>query len=74
VLERDEQARTRVIPSVTAKNIGKFLAENVSKDATINTDEHSAYKLALKGQKRHDSVCHIPTHCSCNARGRICYL
>jgi len=58
VLERDGQARTRVIPSVTAKNIGKFMAENVSKDATVNTDEHAAYKLALKGHKRHDRVVH----------------
>jgi transposase-like protein len=58
VLERNGQARTRVDPSVTAKNIGKFLGENVSKDATINTDEHSAYKLALKGQKRHQRVNH----------------
>jgi transposase-like protein len=58
VVERDGQARTRVIPSVTANNIGKFMAECVDKNATVNTDEHSAYKLALKNQARHDRVNH----------------
>ncbi len=58
IVERDGQARTRVIPSVTAKNVGKFLNECVSKSATVNTDEHFAYKLALKDFKRHDCVNH----------------
>ena len=58
IVERDGQARTRVIASVTAKNIGKFMAECVSNKATVNTDEHVAYKLALKSQARHDRVNH----------------
>jgi len=58
IVERDGQARTRVIPSVTAKNVGKFMADCVSKSATVNTDEHVAYKLALRNQKRHDRVNH----------------
>jgi len=58
IVERNGQARTRVIASVTAKNIGKFMAETTSKNATVNTDEHAAYKLALKEQKRHDRVNH----------------
>jgi len=58
IVERDGQARTRVIPSVTAKNVGRFLADCVSKDATVNTDEHVSYKLALRNQKRHDRVNH----------------
>jgi transposase-like protein len=58
VVERDGKARTRVIPSVTAKNIGKFMADCVNTDATVNTDEHVAYKVALKNQKRHDRVNH----------------
>ena len=58
VVERDGQARARVIPSVTAKTIGKFMADCVSKDATVNTDEHVAYKFALRNYKRHDRVNH----------------
>lgn len=58
IIERDGQARTRVIPSVTIKNVGKFLYDCVSKDAVVNTDEHAAYKLPLKQWKRHDSVNH----------------
>jgi len=58
IVERDGQARTRVIPTVTAHNVGKMLSECVSKDATVNTDEHPSYKLALKGQDRHQRVNH----------------
>jgi transposase-like protein len=58
VVQRDGQSRTRVIPSVTAKTIGQFLGECVSKSATVNTDEHAAYKIALRGYKRHERVNH----------------
>lgn len=58
ILERDGQSRTRVIPSVTAKTLGKFLDESVQRDATVNTDEHAGYKVALRGYKRHDKVNH----------------
>ncbi len=30
----------------------------MDKSATVNTDEHPSYKLALKGQKRHQRVNH----------------
>ena len=60
IVERGGEARTKVIPSVTAKNVGEFLHDCVSKDAIVNTDEHIAYKPVLKkgGWKRHDSVNH----------------
>ena len=58
IVERDGQSRTRVIPSVTANTVGKFLNEAVDKSATVNTDEHPSYKMALKGQKRHQRVNH----------------
>ena len=58
IVERDGQSRTRVIPSVTAKNIGKFVGDCVSRTATVNTDEHVAYKLALRKHARHDRVNH----------------
>jgi transposase-like protein len=58
IVEREGQARTRVIPSVTAKNIGKFMSDCILPFATVNTDEHPAYKVALKEQARHDCVNH----------------
>jgi transposase-like protein len=58
IVERNGESRTRVIPSVTAKTVGKFLNECASKDATVNTDEHPSYKMALKGQSRHQRVNH----------------
>jgi transposase-like protein len=58
IVERNGEARTRVIASVTAKNVGKFLNECASEKALVNTDEHPAYKLALKGQNRHQRVNH----------------
>src|ERR1017187_6086151 len=58
IVERDGRARTRIIASVTTKNIGKFMADCISKTATVNTDEHAAYKPALKDYKRHDRVNH----------------
>ena len=58
IVERNGQARTRVIASVTAKNIGQFMADTAKKTATVNTDEHAAYKIALKDYKRHDRVNH----------------
>ncbi len=58
IIERDGEARTRVIPSVTAKNVGQFLNECVNKSATVNTDEHRAYRMPLRRYKRHDRVSH----------------
>lgn len=58
VVERDGQARTRIIPSVTAKNVGKFMNDCVRKTATVNTDEHAAYNYPLRDYKQHDSVNH----------------
>ncbi|HZL13929.1 MAG TPA: IS1595 family transposase [Verrucomicrobiae bacterium] len=58
ILERNGESRTRVIPSVTANTVGKFLNECVSQKATVNTDEHPSYKMALKGQERHQRVNH----------------
>jgi transposase-like protein len=58
VVERGGQVRTRVIASVTAKNVGKFMAECVDKSATVNTDEHAAYPGPLKDYARHDRVNH----------------
>ena len=58
IVERGGEIRTRVIASVTAKNVGQFLNDCVSKDAIVNTDEHGAYRAPLKQWKRHDRVVH----------------
>src|SRR6202142_857486 len=44
LIERDGKMKARVVSNVTHKNIGKVLHECVNKEATVNTDEHSAYK------------------------------
>jgi len=58
IVERNGEARTRVIPTVTAKNIGAFMAGATRKTAIVNTDEHAAYRMPLKDYKRHDRVNH----------------
>lgn len=44
LVERGGRAKTRVITSVSQKNLGAVLAEYVDKSATVNTDEHPGYK------------------------------
>jgi transposase-like protein len=58
LIERGGKMKARVVSNVTQKNIGQVLHECVSKDAVVNTDEHSAYQAALKKYKRHDRVVH----------------
>jgi transposase-like protein len=58
LIERDGNVRTRVISSVTQKNLRAALNAYVAKDAIINTDQHKAYPLAVSGYRRHDTVNH----------------
>jgi transposase-like protein len=58
LIERGGDVRTKIIASVTAKNLGQFLLDNVSKDAVICTDEHVGYKAAGKQYKAHYAVTH----------------
>lgn len=58
LVERDGSMKVRVISNVTQKNLGKVLNERVSKDATVNTDEHGAYRNPLKAWKAHHRVVH----------------
>jgi transposase-like protein len=58
LLERGGKAKTRVVSNVSQHNLGKVLAECVDKKAIVNTDNHDAYKPALKEYKRHDVVNH----------------
>jgi hypothetical protein len=56
IVERGGRVRTRVVPCVTAKNVGQFLHDCVSKDAVVNTDEHGAYRQPLKNWKQYNTV------------------
>ena len=58
LIERDGKMQTRVVSSVTQKNLGKILHECVSKSAVVNTDEHPAYFNPLKEWKEHQTVVH----------------
>jgi transposase-like protein len=58
LVERQGQARVKVIASVTQKNLGAALGEYVSREAVVNTDEHPSYKLPLKQWKAHQAVNH----------------
>ena len=57
LVERGGEVRTRIVATVTQKNMGKCISELVDKSAIINTDNHSAYD-GLKGFKGHDVVSH----------------
>ena len=58
LLERGGRAKTRVIASVSQRNLAQCLFECVEKSATVNTDEHPGYKNPLKSFARHDTVNH----------------
>lgn len=58
LVERGGAARVQVVASVNQKNLGKALAECVSKDAVVNTDEHPGYRHPLKQWKAHHAVNH----------------
>jgi transposase-like protein len=58
LIEQNGQMRTRIVPSVSHKNIGNALRDCVSKDAVICTDEWTAYRKAAKDYKAHHAVNH----------------
>jgi transposase-like protein len=58
LIERGGKMHARVVSSVSQKNLGQCLAECVDKSAIVNTDDHDAYKPALRQYKRHDVVNH----------------
>lgn len=58
LVERGGNMAARVVSNVTQHNLGRVLNECVSKEATVNTDEHGAYRNPLKAYKRHNTVVH----------------
>jgi transposase-like protein len=58
LIERGGKMRTAVVSNVTQKNLGKALAECVSKDAIVHTDELPAYDKPLAEWAGHHAVNH----------------
>jgi transposase-like protein len=58
LVERGGKMATRVVSNVTQKNLGQALHDCVSKSATVNTDEYSAYRKPLKDWAKHNTVVH----------------
>ena len=61
LIERGGNMATRVVSNVTQKNLGQALHDCVDKSATVNTDEHGAYRNPLKNWKAHHTVVHSAT-------------
>lgn len=58
LIQRGGKMHTRVISSVSQRNLGQCLSECVDRSATVNTDEHPGYKAPGKEFARHDAVNH----------------
>ncbi len=75
LVERQGRVHTRVVANVTHKNLGAAIAEHVSKDAIINTDDSGAYRGKLKMYKRHDVVNHsAEEYARKNADGSVAHV
>jgi transposase-like protein len=69
LVERGGEVRTRVVASVTQKNMGKAIRELVDPASIINTDNHSAYE-GLTGFAAHDVVSHAKAYTRTTPEGR----
>jgi len=58
LVERNGEARSRVMDRVTGDNLGKYLAENVETNATLMTDEYAAYRKPGQQFAAHETVQH----------------
>jgi transposase-like protein len=58
MVQRGGQLRTKVVPSVTARNLGQFIDANVDRGAIVNTDGAYMYRKILAPWARHDVVNH----------------
>jgi transposase-like protein len=58
LVERGGQVRTKVLATVTPKNLRDFVFDNVSRQATFNTDESHLYRPIRRAFKSHGSVVH----------------
>lgn len=74
LVQRDGKARTKVIPSVTQKNL-RSLLDGISKDAVVNTDQAGVYTGIGKEFKRHDVCNHSELdYAHKNADGSVAHV
>ena len=79
-IERGSIVRTKVVPQVTAKNLSQFLEDNISKGATVNTDQAKLYPSVLfpivkwRGGK-HEIVNHsVKEYARANPDGSVAHV
>jgi transposase-like protein len=58
LVKRQGEIRTKVVPTVSHKNLRLFIGLNADLDSVVNTDQATLYRPILKGFKRHDRVNH----------------
>ncbi len=58
LVERGGSVRSFYVSEATTKNVSAIVAENISKEAVLNTDESRFYTEVGKQFKRHDTVHH----------------
>ena len=75
LIQRGGKARTQIVANVTQKNLRKCMAECVSKEAIVNTDQSPVYQYAGKEFARHDVVNHsIDDYAHKNADGSVAHV
>lgn len=58
VVERDGQSRAKKMKQLSAKNLREYIQENVTEEATVNTDGYSGYNNLDKHFPNHEVVDH----------------
>ncbi|MGA2544616.1 MAG: IS1595 family transposase [Verrucomicrobiota bacterium] len=72
LVERGGNVRTKVVASVSHRNLRQFVDKNICKSATVNTDEFNTYIGLLKNHARHDVVNHgLKQYARHNADGTV---
>jgi transposase-like protein len=75
LIQRGGKARTKVVASVTQKNLRSCLQECAGKDTVINTDQAGVYIGLQKTFKRHDVVNHSEyEYARKNADGSVAHV
>jgi transposase-like protein len=58
LVERGGNARLEVIPTVTSRNVFRFIYKNIKPDAVLNTDQSNVYNSVLNPVEAHHTVNH----------------
>lgn len=80
MVRRGGEVRTEVIPNVTAKNVAKFVRQNIARGSVVNTDQSRMYKSVLYpivkfGGGKHHAVNHsIREYARYNLDGSVAHV